>query len=288
MMAVDALAIGARKGGPTRTAEEWIGLLGRAPFYVARRCGILVGPSGATMARCHRCCNAGHLAPVIPNRVRGDYDIFCEEAGISAAPASRVEGYRVDQSAFLKDVARACGVVQPETEFRVLGDDLFMLGRARLGKRPFSLIAAMNLQTEKEITALQRRNRLGFGAESGLILCSDRMPAANALGGFHSLCQYDDCLEHSDRGLLPRWSEIRRLLGMPGRPTAAATLRTEAQKTLQAIADDLGHVPKGAEAFELLGERRPDLAELSKATLYAAKRLVKRPKPIKNSKLQED
>jgi len=240
------------------------------------------------MARCHRCCNAGHLAPVIPNWVRGDYDIFCDEAGPSVIPASRVEGYRVDQSVFLNEVARACGVLQPETEFRVLGDEIFVLGRAWLGKRPFSLIAAMSLRTEKEITSLQRRNRQGFGGESGLILCSDRMPAADSTGGFHAVCQYGDVFEYSDRGLLRRWSDIRRFLGMPGRPVAATTPRTEAQETFQAIVDELGRVPKGAEAFKLLGERRPDLAELSEATLYAAKRLVKHPTPVKNSKLQED
>jgi hypothetical protein len=272
MEAIHAMAVGARNEGRTKTAEEWVQILGGTLFETAKRRGLLIGPSGANTTRCHGCTQPGHPAPVKPSETPGMYDVYCEEAGVITVSAVRVEGFHVSAQAFLGDVAAAFGVTRPEAEFVRIADHLYFLGMAHFGKRSFSLIAAMSLRTDKERRDLERRNREGFAKEPGLIVGCDMYSEAETQSGFHAFRLFGEVLDFGSDGFQPRRSEVRRVLGLPGRPVDQKSQTAEAQEAFEDIMGELGQkMPRGEAAFRLFRRKRPDLSHLSNATLYDAK-----------------
>lgn len=287
MQPIDALAVVA--GSPTfsRTAEQWIAILGQTLFGLAINRGIISGPSGPGQSRCYRCGSSGHPAPTFMNRTTGEYEVLCLEAGLTTVTAATVERHHVDRAVFLREVGTALGVLNPEQELRDLGDEIFLLGRAWYGKQPFALIAAMSLRTDREIEILHRRNRQGLGETTGLILCCNKITNPEPSDGFHSVCSFGTALSYSDSGLHPNVSEIRRRLGLPGRPAKEMQLAVDVRETLQTIVDGLGYIPKGDIARRLLAERRPDLAHVSRSTFFAAKSRVIAPPTRANSQVRD-
>jgi hypothetical protein len=268
---IHALAVGARNEGRTKTAEEWIHLLGGTLFETARRRELLIGPSGTNIARCQSCTQPGHSAPATPSEIRGIYEVFCEEAGVFTIPAASVEGFHVSEQAFLDQVAAAFGVVRPEEEFVRIADHLYYLGTSYFGKRPFSLIAALSLRTDMERRDLERRNREGFAKEPGLILGCDPYAETEQRSGFHAFRLFSEIVDFGSEGFQPRWSEVRRVLGLPGRPADRKSQTAEAQKVFENILDEEGSMPRGEAAFRLFRLKSPDLCHLSSAALYDAK-----------------
>lgn len=255
--------------GAGETKGDWILSIGPNLFDRLCQIGILEGPSGVTEARCFDCDDAGHIAPVV--RVESTYQLFCPQAGLVTLRDSTFEQYRVARWPLLIEIARAFEVSKPDKELRMLTEGLHFLGRAHIGKTPFSLIFADRIRTREAFDDLMRRNREGFGQEKGIILVAADIWQANRVAGRHEIVQAASICDFDELGVHPRWSEIRRLLGQAGRPQNGMTAADEATERFRILLEKHRDFPEGQKGFELFRDANKDLAHLKDATLYAAK-----------------
>jgi hypothetical protein len=256
-------------GGAGASAFNWTNALGKPCFDRLVMEGVLEGPSGVSEARCFNCSEVGHPAPIV--RTGGTYSLFCPEAGTVPVPRSGAEVYRVSRDHLHDRIAHAFGVADVRPEAKQFADDICFLGRARLGRKPFSLILAHPINSGGAFNDLVRRNREGFGQEKGIILVAGEIWGADLAGGFHTFATAESVIDVTADGFQPRWTKVRSLLGLPGRQRSEKTALSEATERFRALILLRRPLPAGQKGFLLFKQENPDLAHLSDATLYAAK-----------------
>ena len=153
----------------------------------------------------------------------------------------------------------------------MLTEGLHLLGRAHIGKTPFSLIFADRIRTREAFDDLMRRNREGFAQEKGIILVVDDLWGAQTERSAHAIVPVSSVLEFTDAGFIPRWAEVRRLLGLAGRAPSEMSMLAEATVGFRNLFNEHKPFPRGQKGFELFRQAYPDLAHLGNATLYRAK-----------------
>jgi hypothetical protein len=259
--------------GAGATKRDWVLAIGANLFDRLHQTGVLEGPSGLAEARCFDCDDAGHIAPVV--RIEATYRLLCMQAGLVKLRDAEVELYRVSRRHLLIEISRAFEVSAPDKELRMLTGGLYFLGRARLGKTPFSLIFADRIRTREVFEDLMRRNREGFGQEKGIIIVVDEIWGVGVDGGTHSIAPAASVIDFVDTGLRPRWGEIRRHLGLPGRPRGDSSKLDEATEGFRKLFEKHKPFPAGQDGFSLFKRENPELAHIGDSTLYRAKAIAK-------------